>query len=318
MTKKQTWGVVIAAVALVLVGLFGSFAAAVLREIGSSATDYLPVYDSFAVISVVGTIQNTSGDELGLNQPSYHHNATLNYVKNLQYDHSNKGIFLYFDTGGGGVYESDELYRALMDYKEATGRPIYAFFGPTAASGGYYIAMAADHISADRNTTTGSIGVIMSYTNVKGLYDKLGLKSVYITSGRNKSMGASDLDLTDEQRAIYQGVVDEAYDQFVGIVCEGRGMPETTVRKLADGRIYTAKQALANGLIDEVTTLDEALDAFCRQTGASPYYTDFSDATIFDRLLGAVASILPKSDSQVLKELAEADQSGVPMYVYAG
>ena len=239
-------------------------------------------------------------------------------MENLQYDRSNKGIFLYFDTGGGGVYESDELYRALMEYKEATGRPIYAFFGPTAASGGYYIAMAADYISADRNTTTGSIGVIMSYTNVKGLYDKLGLKSVYITSGRNKSMGASDLDLTDEQRAIYQGVVDEAYDQFVGIVCEGRGMPETTVRKLADGRIYTAKQALANGLIDEVTTLDEALDAFCRQTGASPYYTDFSDATIFDRLLGAVASILPKSDSQVLKELAEADQSGVPMYVYAG
>ncbi len=318
MTKKQTWGVVIAAAALVLVGLFGSFVAAVLREMGSSAADYLPVYDSFAVISVVGTIQNTSGDELGLNQPSYHHNATLNYVENLQYDRSNKGIFLYFDTGGGGVYESDELYRALMEYKEATGRPIYAFFGPTAASGGYYIAMAADYISADRNTTTGSIGVIMSYTNVKGLYDKLGLKSVYITSGRNKSMGASDLDLTDEQRAIYQGVVDEAYDQFVGIVCEGRGMPETTVRKLADGRIYTAKQALANGLIDEVTTLDEALDAFCRQTGASPYYTDFSDATIFDRLLGAVASILPKSDSQVLKELAEADQSGVPMYVYAG
>ena len=318
MTKKQTWGVVIAAAALVLVGLFGSFVAAVLREMGSSAADYLPVYDSFAVISVVGTIQNTSGDELGLNQPSYHHNATLNYVENLQYDRSNKGIFLYFDTGGGGVYESDELYRALMEYKEATGRPIYAFFGPTAVSGGYYIAMAADYISADRNTTTGSIGVIMSYTNVRGLYDKLGLKSVYITSGRNKSMGASDLDLTDEQRAIYQGVVDEAYDQFVGIVCEGRGMPETTVRKLADGRIYTAKQALANGLIDEVTTLDEALDAFCRQTGASPYYTDFSDATIFDRLLGAVASILPKSDSQVLKELAEADQSGVPMYVYAG
>nr|WP_279289060.1 signal peptide peptidase SppA [Anaerofilum hominis] len=278
----------------------------------------MPAYDSFAVVSVVGTIQNTSGDELGLNQPSYHHNATLNYVRNLQYDRSNKGIFLYFDTGGGGVYESDELYRALMEYKEATGRPIHAFFGPTAASGGYYIAMAADHISADRNTTTGSIGVIMSYTNVKGLYEKLGLESVYITSGRNKSMGAGDLDLTDEQRAIYQSVVDEAYDQFVGIVCEGREMSEPAVRKLADGRIYTAKQALENGLIDEITTLDEALDAFRRETGASPYYTDFSDTTIFDRLLGAVASILPKSDSQVLKELAEADKSGVPMYVYAG
>ena len=318
MTKKQTFGVVIAAIALIITGLLGSITAVALRQGAQLADEMMIGQDSFAVISVVGTIQNASGDALGFNQPSYHHNATLNYVEQLQYDDSNKGIFLYFDTGGGGVYESDELYRALMEYKEVTGRPIWAFFGPTAASGGYYIAMAADHISADRNTTTGSIGVIMSYTNVSKLYEKLGIESIYITSGRNKSMGASDLELTDEQRAIYQSVVDEAYDQFVGIVCEGRGMTDAEVRKLADGRIYTAKQALSNGLIDEITSYDGALDAFCEETGAQPYYTDFSEDTVLDRLLGAVSELLPKSDLQTLEELAETEQSGVPMYVYAG
>ena len=318
MTKKQTLGLVVAAIALLVTGLLGSISAAALRQGAQLADEMMLAQDSFAVINVVGTIQNTSGDELGLNQPSYHHNATLNYVEQLQYDESNKGIFLYFNTGGGGVYESDELYRALMEYKEVTGRPIWAFFGPTAASGGYYIAMAADHISADRNTTTGSIGVIISYTNVSGLYEKLGLESVYITSGRNKSMGASDLELTEEQRAIYQSVVDEAYDQFVGIVSAGRGMPENRVRILADGRIYTAKQALENGLIDEITSYEDALEAFGEETGAQPYYTDFSEATVLDRLLGAISSLMPKSDLQMLQELAETEQSGVPMYVYTG
>ncbi len=319
MKKKQLFGIVITAVVLVVTGMTGIFFSAVLRQfsLSSQQTNTAPG-ESFAVINVVGTIENASGDELGLNQPSYHHSATLNYVKQLEQDDSNKGIFLYLNTGGGGVYESDELYLALMEYKEVTGRPIWAYFGPMTASGGYYIAMAADHIIANRNTTTGSIGVILSYTDVSGLYEKLGLKTVYITSGPNKSMGASDLPLTDEQRAIYQSVVDEAYDQFVGIVCEGRGMEDTRVRELADGRIYTAQQALDNGLIDEIGEYEQALADFSDLTGADPYYTDFSEDTIFSWLLGAVETVLPKSDNQVLEELAETAENGVPMYVYAG
>lgn len=319
MKKKQVFGIVIAAVVLIVTGMTGVFFSAVLRQLTSfSQQPSSTVGDSFAVINVVGTIENASGDALGLNQPSYHHNETLNYVEQLQQDDSNKGIFLYFNTGGGGVYESDELYLALMEYKQVTGRPIWAYFGPTAASGGYYIAMAADHIIANRNTTTGSIGVIMSYTDVSGLYDKLGLKTVYITSGANKSMGASDLPLTDEQRAIYQSVVDEAYNQFVGIVCEGRGMDEARVRQLADGRIYTAQQALDNGLIDGIGDYDQALSDFADLTGADPYYTDFSQSTLLTQLLGAVEAVLPKSDNQVLEELAKTAENGVPMYVYAG
>ena len=131
-------------------------------------------------------------------------------------------------------------------------------------------------------------------------------------------MGASDLPLTDEQRAIYQSVVDVAYDQFVGIVCEGRGMEDTRVRELADGRIYTAQQALDNGLIDEIGEYEQALADFSDLTGADPYYTDFSEQTIFSWLLGAVETVLPKSDNQVLEELAETAENGVPMYVYAG
>ena len=319
MKKKQVFGIAIACVVLMVTGLTGVFFSAVLRQFSfTPQQETTTIGDSFAVINVVGTIQNASGDALGMNQPSYHHNETLNYVEQLQYDDSNKGIFLYFDTGGGGVYESDELYLALMEYKENTGRPIWAYFGPTTASGGYYIAMAADHIVANRNTTTGSIGVIISYTDVSGLYEKLGLKTVYITSGANKSMGASDLPLTDEQRAIYQSVVDEAYNQFVDIVCTGRGMDEARVRQLADGRIYTAQQALDNGLIDEIGSYEQALADFSELTGAEAYYTDFSQATVFDWLLSAVDSVLPKSDNQVLEELAKTAENGVPMYVYAG
>ena len=94
-------------------------------------------------------------------------------------------------------------------------------------------------------------------------------------------MGASDLDLTDEQRAIYQGVVDEAYAQFVGIVAKGRSMDESKERQLADGRIYTAKQALGLGLIDEIGTYDDAIDAFSSETSSQPYYTDFSETSVF-------------------------------------
>lgn len=123
-------------------------------------------------------------------------------------------------------------------------------------------------------------------------------------------MGASDLDLTDEQRAIFQGVVDEAYAQFVGIVAKGRSMEESKVRQLADGRIYTAKQALDLGLIDEISTYDDIIDMFISETGSQPYYTDFSETTVFDRLLGAVANILPKSDNQVWQQLAQSDEAG--------
>lgn len=129
-----------------------------------------------------------------------------------------------------------------------------------AASGGYYISASCDKIIANRNCWTGSIGVTMgTLYDVTGLLDKAGIKTQTITSGKNKAMGSSTEKLTSEQREILQSLIDEAYDQFVGIVAEGRGMKLSEVIKLADGRIYTAKQAKNLGLVDEIGTFDDAV-----------------------------------------------------------
>ena len=127
--------------------------------------------------------------------------------------------------------------------------------------------MASDKIFANRNCTTGSIGVIMSLVNTKELYDKLGIKEVNITSGRNKAMGSSGEDLTDEQKQILQSNVDEAYEQFVGIVAEGRNMDVKTVKNIADGRIYTANQALKLGLIDEIADYETVENSIMDELG---------------------------------------------------
>jgi len=130
--------------------------------------------------------------------------------------------------------------------------------GAMAASGGYYISAPADKILADRNCWTGSIGVTMgTQYDISGLLSKYGIKAENLTAGKNKAMGSYVEPLTTEQRQIIQSLLDESYNQFVGVVAEGRKMSVKDVKTLADGRIYTAKQALQNGLIDGIATEDE-------------------------------------------------------------
>ena len=127
--------------------------------------------------------------------------------------------------------------------------------------------MAADEIYANRNCWTGSIGVIVSLSNMQGLYEKLGIEEINITSGRNKAMGSAGEELTEEQRNILQSLVDEAYQQFVDIIVAGRGLSESRVKELGDGRIYTAKQALDAKLIDGICTQDEYYDKVLAEVG---------------------------------------------------
>ena len=176
-------------------------------------------------------------------------------------DSDNKGMILYVDTPGGSVFASDELHLKIKEYQDQTGRPVYSSMQSMAASGGYYISASCDKIIANRNCWTGSIGVTMgTIYDVTGLLDKAGIKTQTITSGRNKAMGSSTEKMTAEQREILQSLIDEAYDQFVGIVAEGRDMKDSEVRKIADGRIYTAKQAQKLGLVDEVGTFEDAVE----------------------------------------------------------
>ena len=185
----------------------------------------------------------------------------------------------------------------------------------TCCSGGVYIASASDEQYANRITETGSIGVIMSTYDLSGLYEKLGVKEVNIVSGANKDMGTPGKPMTDEQKAILQSFIDEYYNQFVEIVAEGRNMKVEDVKKLADGRIYTASQAVDNGLIDGIKTAEE-FDAYVKeQSGTDVFYEPSSDSNPFSMFFGTIANISqPKSDTEILLDLAHSLENGGPMY----
>ena len=218
-------------------------------------------YDYIGVVNVKGEINEDGSD-------TYNHEYILNSIDAMISDDDNKGMILNVNTPGGSVYASDELYLKIKEYQEQTGRPVYSSMQSMAASGGYYISVSCDKIIANRNCWTGSIGVTMgTLYDVTGLMEKAGIKTQTITSGKNKAMGSSTQKMTDEQKKILQSLIDEAYDQFVGIVAEGRNMDESEVRKLADGRIYTAKQAKKAGLVDEIGTFDEAVEDMKKEYG---------------------------------------------------
>ena len=247
----------------------------VLAVIGSSIKDAIWGEDReisasgpyIATIYVEGTIISGQTDSFGL-PVGYQHNWTLDKLDELIADSDNRGLIVFVDSPGGGVYESDELYLKLKEYKSVTQRPVYAVMGSMAASGGYYISAAADKIVANRNTWTGSIGVtIGTLYDISELLEKYGVRTVTITAGSNKAMGSIVQPLTAEQQAIFQSLVDDAYDQFTGIVSEERGIDIAEVKKLADGRIYTAKQACELGLVDRIGTINDALSDMSEKYG---------------------------------------------------
>ena len=269
-----------------------------------------PGDDYIGVVNVVGTIQEQTQSSVLDTASGYQHNTTMDYINNLMNDSDNKGILLYVDSPGGAVYESEELHDKLIEYKETTGRPIWTYMAHYAASGGYMTSVTADKIYANKNTVTGSIGVIMSGYDMSGLYEKLGIRYVSITSGVNKDSSK----MTDEQIAIYQSQVDECYQEFVDIVADGRGMSEDQVKALADGRTYTAKQAQANGLIDEIATYEDMTAQMSSTLGVDEFYTPSVKDNVLSTLFSKAKELVPKSEAQILKETAEEKESGVLMY----
>lgn len=319
MNKKQIVGLVIAVVLFIVVGvtsvLTNAFSQGLLEEsVGEMLTGKFefnpPANDYIAVVRVEGTIQEQTGTNVFEAASGYQHTTTLEYIDNLMADENNQGILLYVDSPGGTVYESEELYLKLKEYKEDTGRPVWGYMAHYAASGGYMVSMAADKIYANPNTTTGSIGVIMSGYDLTGLYEKLGIRYVSITSGANKDSSK----LTDEQVAIYQEQVNEYYSKFVDIVSEGRGMSEDEVKALADGRTYTANQALDNGLIDEISLYDDMTSEMCSELGTTQFYELEEPSNVLASFFSEVKSLIPKSEAQILTETAADMESGVPMY----
>ena len=325
MSKKQLIGLVIAGLVFTFVCSASVYMNRWSKEQAKTSIsmmeDYMnnphdfPMSPYVGLVDVEGTIVDTGTTDMFGNPVGYNHQYTLNYVDDMIDSDNNRGIILYVNSPGGSVYDSDELYLKLKEYTEKTGRPVWAYMADEACSGGYYISMAAEKVYANRNTMTGSIGVIISMTNYKELFDKIGLKEIYITSGKNKSMGAGDENLSDEQRSILQSYVDEAYEQFTGIVADGRKLPLDEVKRLADGRIYSAKQALNNKLIDGIATYDEMLGYFSDEIGDFEVYSPYKQSVFnLSSLFGAAQNFFKRSSADVISEFLETNGSGVPMY----
>ena len=265
--------------------------------------------DKIDVFYVEGTIASDSA--------TYAHSWTLNQIDELMENENNKGILLYINSPGGGIYESDELYLKLQEYKKETGRPVYAYMAQTAASGGLYIAMAADKIYANRMTMTGSIGVIMSSVDTTGLQKLIGIKEENITSGPNKAMGNP---LTEEQRAILQSLVDESYDIFVDIIAENRKLDKAKVLEIADGRVYSAYQAKELGLIDEVGSCEEALQNLVDtyKLKECTIYHQSQPKTMLEELLSSVETRVDGAEAMknfaAINEYIEAKKTPKLMY----
>jgi len=188
-------------------------------------------------------------------------NLALRAIRRATHDPDVKAIILDVDSGGGGITASDVLYEALERFRDAReGRKIVAVFDDVAASGAYYVAVAADCIIAHPTTITGSIGVLIQTFNLKELGQKIGIKDVTIKSGANKDMLNPLNDLTDEQRQMLQGLVDELHTRFVKLVAENRDLPENEVRRFADGRIFSAATAVDLGLVDDIGYWNDAVD----------------------------------------------------------
>lgn len=316
--KKQKVGFVIFIIIILFAILCGIFKLASSKKssknelngtqkivFGKTSKDYV------AALYIEGVIQEEN--------QTYNQKWLLNTISTLKNDKKNKGIAVFINSPGGTVYEADEAYLALQDYK-TSGKPIYVYQGKLAASGGYYISCAAKKIYANRNTLTGSIGVISgSSYDLTGLFEKIGIKSETIHSGKNKNMFNSNEPVTDEQRKIMQSISDECYEQFAGIVAMSRNIPINDVRLIADGRIYTANQALKNGLIDNIDSWENMLKAMSENEFDGKQYQiiDFKyekEKNLYQILMGKTFSAIPAT--KLIDDIAQKTEIQYPAYLY--
>lgn len=191
----------------------------------------------------------------------------LESLKRFADDRNVKGIILRIDSPGGAVAPSQEIYSQVRKIHEKGEKKIIASFGNVAASGGYYVASAAGRIVSNPGTITGSIGVIMEMSNIEALLEKIGVESYVIKSGKYKDIGSIVRTMSDEEKNILQSVLNDVHRQFIEDVAKGRNMDLTKVEQIADGRIFSGRQALGLGLVDDLGSFDDAVDLIAELTG---------------------------------------------------
>lgn len=237
---------------------------------------------SVAIIEITGVIINPSSVVERLEK----------YIRNDNIP----AIVLRLNTPGGGVAPTQEIYDTVLKARQK-GKKIIGSMGTVAASGGYYIASACDSIMANPGTITGSIGVIADFAEFSNLLKKLGIDITVVKSGKYKDIGSISRPMSEEEKELISGVIMDTYDQFVQAVSKGRRMDVETVKKYADGRIFTGRQAKNLGFIDKLGTYQDAIDMAGRITGigANPPVVKEEKELIWDILTKGISNVFIKS-----------------------
>src|SRR5215204_5022061 len=321
--RRRRWPFVVGGlVALGLVGLAVVAVVLILSAGGPTApTAYDEEYvagdgrDIVAVVPVEGTIA-PADNTLGGTQPTTTPEGFADALRQAGQDTSVVAVVIEVNSPGGGVTASDEMHQSILDFKKNTGKPVVVSMGDTAASGGYYIATAADRIFANENTLTGSLGVIFSYLNFTEAAEEYGIEQEVVKSGPFKDIGSPTREPTEEELEILQAYVDEGYDQFVQVIVEGRDLPEEEVREIADGRVYSGLQAEALGLVDELGGLDRAAEIAGELASLEEEATVVRYQRRAPGLGELLLSRLAPSEPEALKVLKEAGLDPTPELRY--
>lgn len=328
--NTRRWLALILAIALFIVSIGFNFAMSVVAGLfeGVMSFDELVLEEQvieegdwnerIAVINLEGAIMD--GETSVFLMDGYNHSSLLQMIRSAGEDPTVAAIILQIDSPGGAVGPTAEIHRTIVDVQEEYDKPIYVSMGSMAASGGYYVAAPADKIFAEPATITGSIGVIMENINIAGLAEKYGISFNTIKSGKHKDIMSTNRKMTDEEKEILQSIVDEMFDEFVQVVVDGRNMDEATVRELADGRIYTGKQAKEVNLVDEVGSFEDALKAL-----KNDYNLEDAQVIQYNESLGffsglgvTLQNIFQSEESEIEKIMTLLRYSDKPqaMYLY--
>jgi len=277
-TRDIVIGLIIAGVVVIF---FAMIAISIMGISRSREFSLLPPGDRIAIVEIKGVIESSED--------------IVRQLKKYDEDNSVPAIVLRIDSPGGAVAPSQEIYDEIMRVRE-NGTFVIASMGSVAASGGYYIACAADTILANKGSLTGSIGVIFSYMIFEGLMDKVGVQLEVVKSGQLKDVGNYSREMTQKEREMLQAALDDVHNQFIMAVANGRNMDMVQVEEIADGSIFTGNQALTLGLVDKIGGLEDAINLAGEMTGLGENPDTVKEyprrRTLFDLLSDNVESLL--------------------------
>lgn len=247
MKKNSVIVVFVTVIALsVLFFIVLSLASYLIRGKALSPMKSLPGLDRIALVKVEGVLMSSE--------------RIVDDLKTYSEDSSVKAIVVRVDSPGGAVVPAQEIYEALKNARKE-GKKVVVSLGSVAASGGYYIAAAADRIVANPGTLTGSIGVKMEFANLERLLEKIGVKGMVLKAGKYKDVGSPYREMTAQEKELLQNVIDDVHSQFIEAVAEGRNIPLRDIRAIADGRIFTGRQAYELKLVDQIGDLSSSIQA---------------------------------------------------------